>query len=147
MRTKPDDIIMHTVTKLAIFIILAFAVFLFLAGHHRPGGGFVGGLTVASGIVLLLLVFDMKTVKAGLPVDYKVMAFTGLLIAVATGFGGVIFGKPFLSQAFGYVDLPLFGDTEFATAVIFDTGVALAVLGTALSIIFTISGDVNTWKR
>ncbi|HHW06912.1 MAG TPA: Na(+)/H(+) antiporter subunit B [Clostridia bacterium] len=147
MRYKSDDIILRTVTKLAIFIILAFAVFLFLAGHHNPGGGFVGGLTVASAIVLLLLVFDMKTVKDGLPVDYKVMAFAGLLIAVTTGLGGMVFGQPFLSQAFGHIDLPLFGDTEFATAVIFDTGVALAVLGTALSIIFTISGDIHTWKR
>lgn len=144
---KSNDIILRTVTRLAIFIILAFAVFLFLAGHHNPGGGFIGGLAVASGIILLLLAFDMKTVKTGLPVDFKVMAFVGVLIAVTTGMGAMIFGESFLTHTFGHVDVPLFGKTEFATAVIFDVGVALAVLGTALSIIFTISGDIHTWKR
>ncbi|NLL20025.1 MAG: Na(+)/H(+) antiporter subunit B [Clostridia bacterium] len=144
---ESKEIILRTVTKLAIFTILAFAVFLFLAGHHNPGGGFIGGLTVASGIILLLLAFDMKTVKAGFPIDFKVLAFVGVLIAVTTGMGAMVFGEPFLTQTFGSVYLPLFGETEFATAVLFDIGVAFAVLGTALSIIFTISGDIHTWKR
>lgn len=141
------DVILRTVTKLAIFIILAFAVFLFMAGHHNPGGGFIGGLTVASGIILLLLAFDMKTVRAGLPIDFKVMAFVGVLIAVTEGMGSMLFGKPFLSQTFGHVHIPLFGETELATAVLFDVGVAFAVLGTALCIIFSISGDIHKWKH
>jgi multisubunit Na+/H+ antiporter MnhB subunit len=40
-----------------------------------------------------------------------------------------------------YFDLPIFGKTELATATIFDTGVALAVIGTAVTIILTISDD------
>jgi len=39
--------------------------------------------------------------------------------------------------------LPIFGVTELATAVLFDTGVALAVIGTAVSIILSISEDAN----
>ncbi|NLC77800.1 MAG: Na(+)/H(+) antiporter subunit B [Clostridia bacterium] len=144
---ESKEIILRTVTKLAIFIILAFAVFLFLAGHHNPGGGFIGGLTVASAIILLLLAFDIKAVKTGLPIDFKVLAFVGVLIAVTTGMGAMVFGASFLTQTFGHVHLPLFGETEFATAVLFDVGVAFAVLGTALSIIFTISGDIQRWKR
>ena len=53
----------------------------------------------------------------------------------------MLFGKPFLTQTFGYFDLPIFGKTELATATIFDTGVALAVIGTAVTIILTISED------
>lgn len=75
------------------------------------------------------------------------MAAVGVLIAVVTGMGSFVFGKPFLSQSFGYFNLPIFGETELATAVIFDVGVALAVLGTALSIIFTISEDISLWKH
>ncbi|MNP79558.1 Na(+)/H(+) antiporter subunit B [compost metagenome] len=53
----------------------------------------------------------------------------------------VIFGKPFLTQAFDYFNLPIFGKTELASALIFDTGVALAVIGTAVNIILSISED------
>jgi multicomponent Na+:H+ antiporter subunit B len=148
IKIKINDVLLQTVTKVASFVILTFSVYLFLAGHHNPGGGFIGGLVVAAAITLLFLAYDVKTVRAGSPpVDFKVLAVSGVLLAVITGMGAVVFGKPFLSHAFGYFNLPLFGETELATSVIFDVGVALAVLGTALSIIYTISEDMCIWKR
>lgn len=144
---KANDVILRTVTKVAAFIILTFAIYLFLAGHHNPGGGFIGGLVVVSVMVLLLMAYDLKTVRAGLPFDFKIMAALGVFLAVATGMGSLLFGKPFLSHTILHFHLPLFGETELATAVIFDVGVALAVFGTALSIIYTISEDMWLWKR
>lgn len=91
--------------------------------------------------MLLYLAYDSKTVQTGFPVDYKTLAAIGVFIAVATGMGSFLFGQPFLSQSFGYFDLPVFGKTELATAVLFDIGVALAVLGTALTIITAISEE------
>lgn len=144
---KTNDVILQTVTRAASFIILTFAVYLFLAGHHDPGGGFVGGLLVASAATLLLLAYDLKTVKVLFKFDYTKLAVGGVFIAVATGMGAVVFGEPFLTHTFGTVDLPMFGATEFATAVLFDVGVAFAVFGTALSIIYTISEDMSLWKH
>ena len=54
---KSNDVILHTLTKVAIFVIFTFAIDLFLSGHHEPGGGFIGGLAIASGIVLFYLSF------------------------------------------------------------------------------------------
>ena len=144
---KPNDVSVQTVTKVAVFIILAFAIHLFLAGHHNPGGGFVGGLMVTSALTLLLLAFDVKTLQEGIPVNFEVLAAIGVLLAVCTGFSSVIFGQPFLNQTIIHIHLPVFGEVELAKAVIFDTGVALAVLGTALSIINTISEDLSKWKH
>ena len=138
---KPNDVILHTVTKVAVMIIFTFSIYLFYGGHHNPGGGFIGGLSVASGITLLLLAFDIETIRKNIPFDFKNVAAIGVLIAIFTGMGGIFFGQPFLTQTFGYFDLPIFGKTELATATIFDTGVALAVIGTAVTIILTISDD------
>jgi multicomponent Na+:H+ antiporter subunit B len=138
---KPNDVILHTVTKVAVMIIFTFSIYLFYGGHHNPGGGFIGGLSVASGITLLLLAFDIETIRKNIPFDFKNVAAIGVLIAIFTGMGGLFFGQPFLTQTFGYFDLPIFGKTELATATIFDTGVALAVIGTAVTIILTISDD------
>ena len=138
---KPNDVILHTVTKIAVMIIFTFSIYLFYGGHHNPGGGFIGGLSVASGITLLFLAFDIETIRKNIPFDFKNVAAVGVLIAIFTGLGGLFYGQPFLTQTFGYFDLPIFGKTELATAVLFDTGVALAVIGTAVTIILTISDD------
>ncbi|WP_206098837.1 Na(+)/H(+) antiporter subunit B [Paenibacillus paeoniae] len=138
---KPNDVILKSVTQVAAVIILTFSIYLFMNGHHHPGGGFIGGLSMASAIVLLYLSFGIEKVRENIRVDFKKLAAIGVLIAIGTGMAGVVFGQPFLTQAFGYRDLPIFGTTELASALIFDTGVALAVIGTAVNIILSISED------
>lgn len=137
----PNDVIVRSVTKVAVVIIFTFAINLFISGHHFPGGGFIGGLTFTSGLILLFLTFNIEAVRKNIPLDFKVVAAVGVLIAVLTGVGGMLFDAPFLKQTFGYFELPVFGKTELATAVIFDVGVALAVIGTAITIIMSIGDD------
>ena len=138
---EPNDIILHAVTKVAVVIILTFAVDLFYAGHHNPGGGFIGGLSIASALTLMFLSFDIETVTDNIKIDFKKFGAIGVLIATLTGAGSFLFGAPFLSQTFDYFNLPVFGKTELATAVLFDLGVAMGVIGTAVTIILTISED------
>lgn len=138
---KPNDVILKTVTRITTFIILTYSIHLFFAGHHHPGGGFIGGLVTASAIVLLLIAFDIETIKEKVPIDYKVLAAIGVLIAVLTGISSFFFDVPFLTHTFGSIHVPLLGTVELATAVVFDIGVALAVIGTALTIILSISED------
>lgn len=139
---ESNDVILQTVTKLVVFIILTFGVELFLSGHNDPGGGFVGGLVLSSAIVLLYLVFDIETVHKGIPVDFKRVAAIGVLFVVGSGVGAILFGAAFLSQTFDYFNLPVFGETELATVILFEAGVALTVIGTVVTIMLSISEDV-----
>lgn len=138
---KPNDILLNAVTKIAVLIILTFSIDLFFSGHHNPGGGFIGGLSIASALVLLFLAQGVETVQKLVPLDFKTVSAIGVLIAVFTGAGSFLFDVPFLSQTFGYFDLPVLGKTELATAVLFDIGVALAVIGSTVTIILSISED------
>lgn len=138
---KLNDIVIQTTAKFVLFIILAFSIFIFFNGHHNPGGGFIGGLMTSAAITLLLLAFDFETVKRILPIDFKILTASGMLIATLTGMGGLVFGVPFLSHTFGYVHLPFFGEVELATALLFDLGVYFVVVGSALTIIEMIGGD------
>lgn len=135
---KTNDIIFQTATKVVVFIIIIYSLHLFFSGHYTPGGGFIGGLMTASGIVLLLLAFDIRTIVNILPIDYIKMTATGLLIALLTGIGSFFFDVPFLTHTFSYVDLPVLGTTSLATAVLFDLGVYLVVIGVTMTIIQTI---------
>ncbi|MGB6779343.1 Na(+)/H(+) antiporter subunit B [Planococcus maitriensis] len=139
MRT--NDVMLQTATKVVTFIILMFAVHIFFAGHYTPGGGFVGGLLTASAIVLLMLAFDIPTIKKILPINYVVLTAVGLLIAIATASASIIFDVPFFTHAYDYFDLPLFGKTSLHSALLFDIGVYLVVVGVTMTIIQTIGED------
>ncbi|CAM3951486.1 Na(+)/H(+) antiporter subunit B [Lederbergia lenta] len=138
---KINDVILQTVTRMVVFIILTLGVYLFLSGHNNPGGGFIGGLVLASAIVLLYLAYDIETVHKGIPFDFKRVAALGVLIAVTSGFGAILFDSHFLTQTFSHFHLPVFGETELATVTIFEAGVALAVVGVVVTIILSISED------
>lgn len=133
-----NDLILKTTTKVVTFVIILFSLHIFFAGHYYPGGGFVGGLLTSGAIILLLLTFDIKTVANSLPIDYKWMIAIGLLFAIGTGVGALIFNVPFLTHAFDYFHLPILGKTSLHTAVLFDIGVYLVVVGTTMTIIQTI---------
>lgn len=139
---KINNIILETITKVVVIIVLTLAVYLFLAGHNSPGGGFVGGLVLATAFVLLFIVYDIETIEKAVPLDFKKVAALGAFISVSTGVGALLFDAPFLSQAFGYFELPIFGTTELATVTLFELGVALAVVGVVCTIILSISKDV-----
>lgn len=136
-----NDVLLHTITKVATIIILTYSLYMFFGGHHHPGGGFVGGLGIAAGLVLLLLAFGTDVFHENVPFDYLRLAASGVLIAIGVGFTSIFFNVPFLTQVYGYFDIPVLGITELTSALIFDLGVAMAVIGTAMTIITTISED------
>ncbi|MFT8322106.1 MAG: Na(+)/H(+) antiporter subunit B [Bacillus sp. (in: firmicutes)] len=138
---KTNDIILQTTTKIVLFIILIFSVFIFFTGHYTPGGGFIGGLLTSGAIVLLLLAFDLKTVKEILPFNYIYMIAIGLLFSIGTGAWSLLFNVPFLTHAYTHIEIPIIGDLSLHTATIFDLGVFLVVVGVTMTIIQTIGGD------
>jgi len=140
---KSNDMMLQVSLRLISLIIFTFSLYLFFAGHNSPGGGFIGGLMTASAILGLYLVFDMKTITKAIPFNFSTMIGVGLLFAVTTGIIGTIFGYPFLKQFFGSFHLPILGEFELTTALLFDLGVYLVVVGAALTIILTIAEDDN----
>ena len=138
---KTNDVILQFTAKIVFFIIFFFSIHIFLAGHYTPGGGFVGGLLTSSAIVLLLLAFDLKTLRTVLPINYTYMIASGLILALATAAFPMFVGEAFFTHFFDYFDLPLLGKTSLHTAALFDLGVYLVVVGVTMTIIQTIGED------
>lgn len=138
---KPNDLILRTTSSLIIFIMLGFAVYLLLAGHNSPGGGFVGGLTTSAAFVLMYMAYGEKVVKKIIPINFQFFIPLGLLIATLTGLGALLFNVPFLTHTFGVFHIPFVGEIELATAMLFDLGVYFTVFGSMMTIILTIAED------
>ncbi|MGP4072156.1 Na(+)/H(+) antiporter subunit B [Piscibacillus sp. B03] len=138
---QPNDLILRTTTQLIAFILLGFSVYLFFAGHNAPGGGFIGGLMTSAAIILMYMTYGFEKIEKILPVNFRTLFVTGLFIATLAGVGSMFFGGSFLSHADGYYQIPLLGEKHLATALIFDLGVYLVVVGITLTIILSISTD------
>ncbi len=138
MTRRTNYVILQTVALWALYLIIAFSMFLFFAGHNMPGGGFIAGLMTASALVLIYISFGSVFMKKHMNRDFRIMIALGLLTAVLSGVSSMILGYPFLTHAFDYYIVPVFGEIELASALIFDLGVYLTVVGSAMTIILTI---------
>ncbi|MFZ3587813.1 Na(+)/H(+) antiporter subunit B [Bacillus sp. DJP31] len=138
---KTNDLILKTTTNIIVFIILAFSFNLFLSGHNMPGGGFIGGLMTSGALILMYVTYGMRPIKKIIRVSFTFLIALGLAIAVGTGMGSFIFDAPFLSHTDGYFYLPILGESHLATAVLFDIGVYVTVIGVTMTIILSIAED------
>jgi multicomponent Na+:H+ antiporter subunit B len=138
---KPNNLILQTATALIAFLLLGFSIYLFMAGHNSPGGGFIGGLVTAAAIVLLYMAYGIKFVEKIIPINFRIMIPIGLLVALLTSMGSFLFDVPFLSHTYDYFQIPIFGEVELATATLFDLGVYLTVVGVTVTIIVNIAND------
>lgn len=128
--------------------IVVFALFLFLRGHDRPGGGFAAGVAMSIAFILQYMASGTRSTEARLRVQPINWIGVGLLIAVAAGAGAWFFGYPFLTSYFQYVDIPWLGELPAATAMIFDLGVFVLVVGaTVLMLIALAHQSIRTPRQ
>jgi len=89
-------IIVKTISSWVKVLIVLFGIYIILFGHLTPGGGFAGGVILASSYVLLMLAFGGEFVKKDLPLSLVskldcLGAFMFIMIAIL----GLIFGGTF----------------------------------------------------
>lgn len=124
-----------TVSKLLLPMALLVAAWLFLRGHNEPGGGFIAGLVAGVALILQYIAEGSQDTQRRMDWNLLGLIGAGILIAALTGLGSWLFGYPFLTTTYTYVTLPVIGTFELASAMIFDLGVFIGVVGTVLLIL------------
>jgi multicomponent K+:H+ antiporter subunit A len=120
-------------------VIIMVAIYLFLRGHDLPGGGFAAGVTMSIGLILQYMAGGTRWVEARLRVRPVRWIGLGLLCAAFTGMGAWLFGHPFLTSHFQYLELPAIGKVPAATALLFDLGVFAVVVGATVLILIALA--------
>jgi multicomponent K+:H+ antiporter subunit A len=120
-------------------VIGILALYLLLRGHDLPGGGFVAGVTMAVAFIVQYMAHGTVRVEARLQVLPVLWIGFGLLLAGATGAAAWLFGRPFLTSSFSYLEIPLIGSIPITTALLFDLGVFALVLGATVLMLIAIA--------
>jgi len=138
--------ILAVVSQLLLPLALLVSAYIFLRGHNMPGGGFIAGLITAVAIIQQYVAHGVDFIKNRLRLNYQWLIGSGLLLATLTGLGSWAAGRPFLTSWFDHFHLPLIGDFELASAMLFDLGVYLTVIGATLLILANL-GQLTTAER
>jgi multicomponent K+:H+ antiporter subunit A len=128
-------LILATFARLLLPLALLVSIFIFLRGHNLPGGGFIAGLVTAAALIVQYLANGVAWTQSRLPANTHPTIAAGLGAALLTGVASWVFGYPFLTSAHTHVHLPVLGDFELASAMAFDLGVFLTVVGATLLIL------------
>jgi multicomponent Na+:H+ antiporter subunit A len=145
-RTLADrnrSILLEVVVRLIFHPVIVVSLYLLLAGHNSPGGGFAGGLVAGMALVARYLAGGRHELGAAAPVDAGKLLGTGLVLSVGTALVPLFFGVDALTSTFFEWDLGIFGQVEFVTSTIFDIGVYLVVIGLVLDVLRSLGAEVD----
>jgi multisubunit Na+/H+ antiporter MnhB subunit len=128
-----QSIILKTATRLMVGLMLMFAVYVLLRGHHEPGGGFAAALLAGTAFSLFATAEGPDQVRRAIRIRPFFMAMAGLVLALGAGLPGLAAGNPFLTGIWWQA-----GPVSVGTPLVFDLGVFFAVLGSILSILLSL---------
>jgi multicomponent Na+:H+ antiporter subunit A len=139
--TNRAPFILTVTSPLFFWLLLTLSVIVLLRGHNEIGGGFVGGLTAALAFAVVSLADGVERARARLRLHPLSLAGGGLLLAVASGFPGLVMHGDFLRHV--WLEWDVLGvHVKQGTTLLFDLGVYAAVLGTVLAFLFGLRREV-----
>jgi multicomponent Na+:H+ antiporter subunit A len=133
------SLIVRTGVQLATPLAVVVAVYLFFAGHNRPGGGFAAGLVLGA-VLALRMVVGLRA--PGRPL--RIIAIGGVIVG-AVAVWPLVFGELLVDQVVVDFEVPLLGKIKAGSALVFDLGVTLVVVGFVAAVLRALgAADLGT---
>ncbi|MFP5363288.1 MAG: MnhB domain-containing protein [Thermoleophilia bacterium] len=142
------SVLTRMVSRALLAPTLVVAAAILVKGYSDVGDGFAAGIVASLGILLQFVAFGRDEVAGALPIRHaQAVALCGLGLGVVVFAAPLLFGGAPLEHWPAAEQEPVhIGSLELITAVAFDVGVFLLVLGCAVTIInalATTDGDAR----
>jgi multicomponent Na+:H+ antiporter subunit A len=132
MRPIPS-LLLEALLPVIVRAALVLSLFLLFAGHNAPGGGFVGGLVASVAFVLVFAAYGGEAMRRSARFSPATYLGTGLVVAGVTAAVPLVLGEPLLTSAKATLEIPVLGKLAVTSALPFDVGVYLVVVGLVLT--------------
>ncbi|NCD18840.1 MAG: Na+/H+ antiporter subunit A [Actinobacteria bacterium] len=137
------SVIFEIGTRLVFHTMVMLSLYLLFAGHNQPGGGFSGGLVAGTALMVRYLAGGRYELGEALPLQAGHLLGGGLVVATSAALVPLAFGGQALQTAVFEFVLPVWGDVKIATALIFDIGVYVLVLGLVLDVLRSLGAEID----
>ncbi|MEO6958590.1 MAG: MnhB domain-containing protein, partial [Burkholderiaceae bacterium] len=112
-----------------------------------PGGGFVGGVIMATAIILQYIVGGAAWVEARTRIQPQSWIAVGLLAAGAAATSAWWISRPFLSAMTWTLTWPIIGPVSLSSILLFDLGVYMLVVGATVLILVALAHQSLRFHR
>ena len=130
MRSEKPDIVIRTVCRRLAPFVQLFGLYVIMHGHSSPGGGFQGGVIIASSFILLALADGVEEVQRRLSLGaLTTFASAGVLLYSGVGVVCLVLGANYLD----YGVLPV-ANARSTGMLFIEVGVGLTVAAAIVSI-------------
>ncbi|GAB2539782.1 Na+/H+ antiporter subunit A [Brachybacterium huguangmaarense] len=136
-------VILEVITRLAFPLLMMFSIYLLMAGHNLPGGGFAGGLVAGLALTLRYLAGGRYELVEAAPVHAGFVLGAGLFVSSLAALAPLAFGGAIFQTVTLVEHLPILGETHLASALLFDVGVYLIVVGVALDFLRSLGAQID----
>jgi multicomponent K+:H+ antiporter subunit A len=124
------------------------SLFFLLRGHNLPGGGFIGGLVLATAVIVQYMVGGALWVEARTRIQPLYWIAIGLLAAGTAGIASWFASRTFLTSLSYDLHLPVLGAIHLSTTLWFDIGVYMLVVGaTVLMLVALAHQSLRSYRR
>ncbi|QDB80497.1 Na+/H+ antiporter subunit A [Georgenia wutianyii] len=137
------SVIFEVGTRLIFHTMVLFSIYLLLAGHNQPGGGFAGGLIAGIALTVRYLAGGRYELGEALPVQAGWLLGSGLFLSAGAGAIPLFFGGDVLQSVLVQADLGIMGELKLVSTIFFDVGVYLVVVGLVLDILRTLGAEID----
>jgi multicomponent Na+:H+ antiporter subunit B len=134
-----SSVILQVAARFLAPLLVLFSIVMLLRGHNNPGGGFIGALIAVIAIALYSLARGVEATRTRMKFNPHALIGIGLAVAIVSGLPAFFFGQPFMTGYWVSTILPLIGEFNVGTPLLFDVGVYLTVIGVVVTMIFTLS--------
>ena len=128
------SIVLDTTLNAVFHTIIVFSLFLHFAGHNSPGGGFIAGLVAGAGLILRVIT-GRETLRSRITVEPYLLLGAGVLLVTGTALTSLVLGNALLEHHTWELDIPVLGKAKTTSALPFDTGIYLVVVGVIATLI------------
>lgn len=134
------SLILDVSVRLLYPSIVVLSLYFLFSGHNQPGGGFVGGLAASAAISLRYVTGGVEAVRRSFRSRPSSILGVGLAVSVGTAIFPMLLGGTILEHGTLKMHPPVLGEIKVTSALPFDIGVYLVVIGLTL-MIFEAFGD------
>jgi multicomponent K+:H+ antiporter subunit A len=132
---RRHPVILTMISRPILPMAVLLSIFILLRGHDLPGGGFAAGLLTSVALILQYMASGVEWTAQRLKVDFQRVVAAGVVLAAMTGLWSVVEGRPFLTSSYEYASVPGIGKVPLSSALVFDVGVYLTVVGAVMLIL------------
>lgn len=98
-QTHGMTLIVKTVTRVSVWLIILYGIYIVLHGHLTPGGGFAGGVIIALAFLNLMLAYGRDFIKRWVNISFlHDIESSSAALFLAIGILGIAFSGSFLTN-------------------------------------------------